>query len=62
MIYKIAQVDFSENWKNSIQKLGDKIKEGVKNEPIMISGLMALNEIFDAKKYHIDKDCASLNE
>ncbi len=29
VIYNIAQVDFPENWKNSIQEVGDRIKQSI---------------------------------
>lgn len=29
VIYNIAEVDFPENWKNSVQEVGDRIKQSV---------------------------------
>jgi len=46
VIYNIAQVDFPENWGNSIQEIGDRIKQSVAQEHILISGLLALRQIF----------------
>lgn len=62
MIYNIAQVDFPQNWKNSIQEVGDRIKQSISNEPILISGLMALKEIFEANEFHIEEDRTTLNQ
>ena len=62
MIYNIAQVDFPENWRSSIQEVGDRIKMSVSNEPILISGLMALKEIFEANEYHLEEDRTTLNQ
>jgi hypothetical protein len=62
VIYNIAQVDFPENWRNSIQEVGDRIKVSVSNEPILISGLLALKEIFEANEYHLEEDRTTLNQ
>lgn len=42
--------------------MGDRIKQSVQNEPIMISGLLALKEIFEANEYHIEEDRTTLNQ
>ena len=62
VIYNIAQVDFPEGWKNSVQEVGDRIKVSVSNEAILISGLMALKEIFEANEYHLEEDRTTLNQ
>jgi hypothetical protein len=61
VIYNIAQVDFPENWKNCIQEIGDRIKQSVAQEPLLISGLMALKQIFQANEYMLDEERGALN-
>jgi len=61
VIFNIAEVDFPENWKNSIQEVGDRVKQSIGNEQALVSGLMALKEIFEAHEYLIDEERAPLN-
>ena len=42
--------------------MGDRIKQSISNEPILISGLMALKEIFEANEFHIEEDRTTLNQ
>lgn len=62
MIYNIAQVDFPENWRNSIQEIADRLKGGSQNEALLISGLMALKQIFQSNEYGIDEERDPLNQ
>ena len=62
MIYNIAQVDFPENWRNSIQEVADRLKGGSQNEALLISGLMALKQIFQSNEYGIDEERDPLNQ
>ncbi len=60
-IFNIAQVDFPENWRNSIQEIGERIKQSVGQENLLISGLLALRQIFQANEYAIDEERGALN-
>ena len=62
VIYNIAQVDFPENWRNSIQEIADRLKGGSQNEALLISGLMALKQIFQSNEYGIDEERDPLNQ
>jgi hypothetical protein len=43
VIFNIAEVDFPENWKNSIIEIGDRLRAG--DETLLISGLLSLKNI-----------------
>lgn len=57
----MAQVDFPDNWKNCTQEIGERIKQSVHQENILISGLLALKQIFEANEYMIDEERGALN-
>lgn len=59
VIYNIAEVDFPERWSTSVQEVADRLK--AQSEPAVISGLMALKQIFQANEFGIDEERDSLN-
>lgn len=46
MIFNIAEVDFPESWANSVHEIAERLKS--QNEAAVISGLLALRQIFQA--------------
>jgi hypothetical protein len=60
-IYNMAQVDFPENWANSVTEMGERIKQSMANEGILMSGLLALRQVFQANEYAIDEERGPLN-
>lgn len=63
VIYNIAQVDFPENWKSSVQEVGGRLKTSLaQDERVVISGLLALKQIFQANEYAIDEERGPLNQ
>ena len=62
VIYNIAEVDFPNNWKNSIQEVGDRIKQSISNEGALISGLLALKQIMQSNEFTIDEERVDLNQ
>ena len=62
MIYNIAEVDFPENWRSSIAEIGDRIKLSTSQEPLLISGLLALKQIFQANEFLLDGERGALNQ
>lgn len=59
MIFNIAEVDFPESWGNSVQEIADRLKS--QNEAAVISGLLALRQIFQAGESEIDEDRDPMN-
>lgn len=60
MIFNIAEVDFPENWGNSVQEIAQRLKS--QNEAAIISGLMALRQIFQAGEGEIEEDRDPMNQ
>lgn len=61
-IYNIAQVDFPENWRTSINEIGERIKQSTRQESLLLSGLLALRQIFQSNEYAIDEERGALNQ
>jgi hypothetical protein len=59
IIYNIAEVDFPENWKNSINEIGERMKAG--DETLLMSGLMGLKNILQAFEDKIEEVRQPLN-
>ena len=60
MIFNISEVDFPENWSTSVNEIAQRLKST--DESHLISGLLALRQIFEAQEYHLDKDRGALNQ
>lgn len=60
MIFNIAEVDFPESWRNSVHEIAERLKS--QNEAAVISGLLALRQIFQAGESEIDEDRDPMNQ
>ena len=52
MVFNIAQVDFPQQWRHSIDEIAQRLRSG--NEQLAISGLTALKNIMQAFEYQVE--------
>lgn len=59
IIYNIAEVDFPDQWQQSLGEIEGRLKQS--DENLLISGLTALKNVMEAYEYQVEEERGPLN-